>query len=290
MGSMPQVDYQRVCVDLSDLLKDGKPREIMCVTCGGGIQSTVVGSVRDAVRIIEAGDRDTIAGWYVGVNPVDIPCRPMSSRRPNSADVHTLTAMLLDLDVFYPTDDPRRASTDHEMALTAQCRDRVHSQLVTTYGFPLEPMRYGTTGNGSAMVWRISELPNLPENQSMLVRAIRAVAEMVVAEFPGVNVDTSVSDAVRVRRISGTVNRRAEHPQRLCDLAVNEDVEAVTLDALTGLAAQVTEGTSGVSSRTGEIILIDAEKDAVVEALKPAWRDGYRHAAGLLQCTVLRIR
>ncbi|MGI8482752.1 MAG: DNA primase family protein, partial [Thermomicrobiales bacterium] len=131
------------------------------------------------------------------------------------------------------------------------------------------------------------DLPPTPANRQLIARVVRVVRAMVDGEFPGIAFDTGAgTDVVRVRRISGTVNRRnpsptATHPWRLCQLVVESDTEPVTVDMLMDLAAQAPQEAPSSSARTGEITLTNEERDALVRALAPAWRDGQRHNAGV---------
>lgn len=280
------VDYDMVRADLTGILADGRPREILAIRRGGGVHSAIVDNVRDAVRIIETGDREGVTGWYVGVNPTTLACRPLSTARPNGGDVSTLTTLFLDFDTAYPPDDPKRASTAEELERTRLCRDRVYSQLVTLYGFPLEPLRCGISGNGSYLLWRLPDLDNTAEHRDLMYRVVRAIGAMVEAEFPDVHFDAGVRDAVRVRRISGTVNRRAaepsiRHPWRLCLLESVDDAESVNMTVLEDLAAQAIREGPRASNRTGAHDPDDDVLDELVDALKLAWRTGQLHNAGV---------
>lgn len=282
----PALDYGMVRADLTGTFADGQPREILQIRRGGGVHSAIVDNVRDAVRMIEAGDREGVTGWYVGVNPNTLACRPPSTARPNGGDVSTLTTLFLDFDTAYPPDDPKRASTAEELERTRLCRDRVYSQLVTMYGFPLEPLRCGISGNGSYLLWRLPDLDNTAEHRDLMYRVVRATGAMVEAEFPDVHFDAGVRDAVRVRRISGTVNRRAaepsiRHPWRLCLLELVDDAESVNVTGLEDLAAQAIREGPRASNRTGAHDLDDDVLDELVDALKPAWRTGQLHNAGV---------
>lgn len=288
ISASPTVDSGMVRADLAGTFTDRQRREILAIRRGGNVQSAIVDNVRDAVRIIGAGDREGIAGWYVGVNPVDLACRPPMGARPNGGNVPTLTALFLDFDFAYPDEEPKRGTSGEELELTRRCRDRVYSQLVTMYGFPLEPLRCGISGNGSYLLWRLPDLANTPDHRDLIHRVVRAIGSMVEAVFPGVHFDAGVRDAVRVRRISGTVNRRAadpdaRHPWRRCELEAIDHAEPVPLAALEDLAAagETTREGPQASNRTGAHDLAEDVLAELVDALKPAWRDGQRHNAGV---------
>ncbi len=280
------VDDALVRDDLAGLFAGGQPREIMAVYRGGRIVSAIVDHVRAAVGIIEANDCESVIGWYVGVNPLSLACRPPSAVRPNGGDVPALTALFLDFDVAYPEGDSKRASTADELELARSCRDRARSWLVTMFGFPLEPLRCGISGNGAYLMWSLPNLANTPEHRTTIRRALSAIAARVAAEFPGVKFDTGVHDAVRVRRISGTMNRRAaepdaRHPWRRCDLVCVDDADPVPLAVLEDLAGRATRKGPQEWHRTEAPNVSDDVLAELVDALKPAWRDGQRHHASV---------
>ncbi|MGI8406418.1 MAG: hypothetical protein ACR2OE_16935 [Thermomicrobiales bacterium] len=284
---MPSLDLNLVQADFADLFTSGQSRELMYLSHDGTIETAIINDAAEGRRMVESRDHDGIAGWYVGVNSLDMPTASWSWRRPNGRDVPSLSMLYLDFDINYPDDGPKRAATASELATAEHCRDRIHSQLVTNFGFPVTPARVGTSGNGTSLIWRLPDLPPTPANRQLIARVVRVVKRMVDGEFPAITFDTGAgSDVVRVRRISGTVNRRnpspnAAHPWRLCQLVVESDTEPIPVDMLMDLAAQAPQEAPSSSARTGEITITNEERDALVRALAPAWRDGQRHNAGV---------
>lgn len=279
------LDLEKARADLAPLFAEGDMREVMALYAAGPV-SLRTNQLETALAFLETEDRRRPKGIYAGLNPLTTPASGPDANRPNGGNVASRDALLLDFD-----------GTDR--AALRDARNRAQSFLATQCGFPAYAGRRGTSGNGQYLIYQLEGLTITPEDDALVHRAITALREILRQEFPTVKVDTGVADLVRVRRISGTVNRKYPDAPRLCDLTVHDDqTEPVTRDALQALAdmAPATAGDAVASGPRpiGTRELEPAEVEAIAAAVAPYrepgnLHDSYRAIAGWCAHTLLSL-
>src|SRR5690606_29722148 len=129
-----------------------------------------------------------------------------------------------------------------------------------------------------------------PEDDALVHRAVTALRDVIKREFPAVNVDTSVTDLARVRRIAGTVNRKHADAPRLCNLTVHDDhTEPATRPAPEALASlapatasdAIASGPRPIGTRELDPDQLEEIASAIAPYRKPGnLHNGWRAIAG----------
>jgi len=187
------------------------------------------------------------AGIYYAINPVDPAClsRSKNSLGPTSSanschagDITRRTLLLVDID---PVREPSCSATDSEKNLAYILALMVYRNLVQA-GWP-KPVVVDS-GNGYHLLFRI----DLPADDGGLVkRCLLALAKKF--ERHDVKIDTSVHDAPRLAKLSGTMACKGigsdERPHRRSGvLKYPEKFEIVPAELLTKLAESIPMKTS----------------------------------------------
>jgi len=244
--------------------------------------------VQNALRAVHAGAYRVA---YIRPNQLNreptpgfAPIRSASKRYPHSAAVTSDVARLrwIQLDVDAAKDDGDRvATTDAQHADAIRKRDRVQSRLLTQWG--IEAAYAGDTGNGGNLLVPI-DLPNTAEHR----RVLKAIVATINAEMAGegIAIDPAVVDAPRFVGLAGTVNAKepapdATYPWRLRTGTIYPDVPPAPEELVRDLAApSLRTRSSGPQGAREEIDLTAGERQMIVRAIAPHWRDGTRHTMG----------
>ncbi len=183
------------------------------------------------------------AGVYCTLNPINRALLARSSNRvkdypeKTTSDSEIIHRNWLPLDI-----DPMRPSgisaTESERA-AARSVAQFCEEFLTGKGWPLPAI--GSTGNGNLLLYRI----NLPNNEAanvLLQRVLQGLAAKADEVCGNVaHVDTVVSNAARMVRVLGTMNRKgdstADRPHCRSELfELPEPLQEVTLEQLQDIA------------------------------------------------------
>ncbi len=204
---------------------------------------------RDAAHL----DDKEARGVYVTLNPADPRllsrranrCEPIRDRDATTTDRDIVRRSWLFVDL-----DPVRPSgigSTHEEHTAALARACQIADWLAVCGWP-QPVSLDS-GNGSALLFRI-DLPNAADALRLVAASLAALAVRFDDDI--VAVDATVSNAARIVRLPGTLNRKgdstASRPhRRACILAVPEPVEAVSRELLEALARHAPAAPGGAS-------------------------------------------
>jgi len=207
------------------------------------------------------------SGVYVTMNPVDPDLLARACNRTrivgkgdgSTADHNITRRTLLLVDL-----DPRRlsgiSSTEEEhaaaLARAREVRDGLHAR-----GWPAPIL--ASSGNGAHLVYRV-DLPNDPESLALVQGTLRGLH--LLYSDQAIDVDTSVCNAARIRRIYGTMARKGDdvpdRPHRRSRILDRpEEFKPVHRSLLEAIAAQVPEdpGPASTTTRTrGEAVDLQA--------------------------------
>lgn len=291
-GYQITADLRMAREDLAPLFADGYRHEIAAIyrdvesnpySDHSKIHAIITDDLEAALAFIEEVESEDVTGFYVGPNPVGAPCRAASWRRVSASDVLARDYVFFDIERNYK-DGP--ATTED----LRRIRDAVSYLIeeLARRGFPKVPARFGVSGNGYYVIYNVKRMEADSASYELFDKVLKAVASLVESKFPTVEVDQKVKDAARLRRISGTVNRKfADHPDqwRKVSLSVKDSL-AVSREAFEQLAAQAPSVAETTATRTdsdrhdltlGEQALL---AETMIEAVGDG--EGKRHDAG--QC------
>lgn len=173
---------------------------------------TDAASLAAAAALVEARGID--CGIYIGLNPVTSrhgmnQARLLPARRGGTAgdaDVARLQWLFLDWDPHRATDTN---STDDEKAAARHQMEKAKAHFAAI-GWP--ELVACDSGNGLHLLAKL-DLPNTPAS-AQLVKAVTAEAARLFST-PQVHLDTSVSNASRITRCYGSLNKKGpEGPDR----------------------------------------------------------------------------
>lgn len=236
-------DLRMVREDLAPLLADGYRHEIAAIyrdaesnpySDHSKIHAIITDDLETALTFVEEVDGDDVTGVYVEPNPVGPSCRSASWRRVSATDVLARDHLFFDVERKYK-DGP---ATAEDLRRSRDAVSYLIDQLARR-GFPKVPARFGVSGNGYYLIYNIHRMEADDASYELFDHILKAAASLVESKFPTVEVDQSVKDAARLRRISGTVNRKfADQTDqwRRVSLSV-KDSPAVPREILEELAA-----------------------------------------------------
>jgi hypothetical protein len=254
----PNTNVQQIREALSILCDDKSGiMELRAWTRNSGIQSGYYKDLNklaeDAARLDASGEAECIA---VTMNPVNPKLLFRSANRLHQADKGETTAdenilsrrwLLIDCD---PVREPHTNSTpeEHAMALNKAVAVR---EWLTELGWPQPAL--ASSGNGVHLLYRI-ELLNDDAAKKLVKNVLKVIDERFTDE--STKIDKSVSNASRVVRLYGTMNRKgedtSERPQRLSQLFWDEtpsQFEIVTVSQLREVIPAQIEETIKVESK-----------------------------------------
>jgi hypothetical protein len=140
-------------------------------------------------------------------------------------DVYRRCRLLLDFDPVRSNGVTGIPATDAEHAAALSRANEVVDDLWCTFGWRA-PIAVDS-GNGAQALYPIS-LPNDDDSANLLKRVLSAISAKWSDD--AVQIDTSVSNAARLIRLPGTMNRKGDpnplRPHRMCQLlSLPEDIE-----------------------------------------------------------------
>ena len=224
-----------------DLLSRGHKsvRELRCFSDGyGGVTS---GFFDDLELLVREGSSPTDGNVYITLNPAqdDLLARCCNRmKRVRSGDT-TSDQYIARREWLLVDCDPARASgisaTDGEKQLALE-RTRQVYRFLKGLGWP--PMVVADSGNGMYLLVPV-DLPNDDAATKLVKRVLVAISDLFSDDL--VSIDLSVSNAARLIRLVGTVNRKGDstpdRPHRVSKLVdVPEQIEVVTREQLEALA------------------------------------------------------
>ncbi|MCZ7619256.1 MAG: hypothetical protein M5U32_13445 [Myxococcota bacterium] len=236
------------------------------------------------LRIPKAGRSRTVSGYYDNLDALARDAHRWDGRAPgiygsvnlcvpallarsanrarenaesttSDKDIERRTRLFIDLDPVRPSGIASTAA-EHEAALD---RARAIRSDLRAQGWP-EPILMDS-GNGGYLIYEI-DLPNDAESTAIISGTLRGLASRYSDDV--VSIDTTVSNAARIVRIPGTLNRKGddtpERPHRRCRIVDAPDaLEPVDVDELRMVAAWAPEPPrQRSSSATGSGIDVDA--------------------------------
>jgi len=231
--SVPQVAR-----GIRTLHEQGSTFEVRIPDCpprsGRGRRFTASGCFRDAdvaaQAVVQFDELYRPPGIYVTLNPIDPALYSRAADRieiyakhtTSDADIIRRRWLLFDLDPVRPSgicasDEERRRAC----RFAADLEDDLSEHL------PGRPL-IQCSGNGFYLLHGV-DLPNTDESTSLVKRIYAAAIERTkdLAAFHHTNIDTMCSNAARIVRIAGTVNRKGddtpERPWRVAELYPTEE-------------------------------------------------------------------
>jgi hypothetical protein len=175
--------------------------------------SGYVDNVADFISMVEPYVEDHRAeAVYMTLNPVNPALLARSANRlktnadtlSKDSDISHYRSLLIDIDPVRPAGI---SATDDERQAALQTGDRIVSFL-SDQGWPL-PVIHGSSGNGGILVYRLPDLPNLPESTALVKQVLGALA--VLFDTDAVTIDTSVHNPSRLVKVLGTVAAKGDH-------------------------------------------------------------------------------
>lgn len=245
-----QRDRTQAIVEALELLTEpGQVIELRIPNAQGRNNRTDAGYFDDAKALAKkaaALGQGQSPGVYITLNPVNPALLARSANRVGEY-AKNLTQ---DPDILYrrwlPIDaDPVRPSgisateEEHTAALERATKIRV---WLTSRGWPSPLM--ADSGNGAHLIYRLPNLPNTPENTTLIQRCIEALA--MVWDDETVTIDKAVFNASRIWKLYGTLAAKGDHtedrPHRWAHILETPDTIApVTEEQLQALAATLPE-------------------------------------------------
>ena len=280
-------DPDAVRADLTPLFDGDRQREIMAlyvtVDNNGKEKKRVVSintpHLEDALAFVAKHDAGGTMGLYVGTNLLKHNTK--STGRAESGDVAELTGLFFDLDVV-PAKRAKRASIDDELGMARDAAGYA-AEFCKEHGHTGGAFRIGTSGNGYYLIYRLAAFPNDDQHRAIIADAISAISIKISRRFPSIKVD-STGDPIRVRRISGTVNR-SHGGERLCRLGSNNDADCFPVDVLLSIGAECASPSTSTPSEgprpLGTVVLTEDEMGSVEDAWRLYRKHGNRHDSGL---------
>jgi hypothetical protein len=143
----------------------------------------------------------------------------------------------IDVDPLKPDDASKSCATDEEKEKAVKAALRAREYLKDTYDFD---SAYGDSGNGAYLFARLDDIPIKHDRE--VVSAMRALIEELNRQdfADGVTFDIKVTNAARVTRLFGTVNKKGEstddRPHRLSRLIdVPTNLQPISFDRILSL-------------------------------------------------------
>lgn len=215
----------------------------------GGNKAIIAGWFIDkdvAVQAILKLESTGLAGGiYTSLNPCDPSltgrCNhhlKVSVPRTKDDEIISIENMLIDVD---PSRKSGISSSSEEHELALEQAHRIYDFL-TSLGWP-EPL-FGSSGNGTHLIYKLPGLPNTPENVELIRKCLLALGKRFSTDF--VKVDEKVFNPARLTKIYGTMTRKGdsiwERPHRQAKIiSYPFKIEPVTIECLQALADEVTE-------------------------------------------------
>lgn len=188
-------------------------REIALVTAEREFRSMCVDNTDEAMDWIErTSQRCNAIGAYVSSNPIKA-ARYQS--RPSADDAAARWSLFFDIDVEVAKAEERPSSAEEQSR--ARAAAMTIQDALRAVGHSDSPERFGSSGNGYYLLYPLPDLPNDKPTYRLIRNVVGVMATRVAAKHSGIKVDTGVIDAARIRRISGTYNRR-HGGERVCRL------------------------------------------------------------------------
>ncbi len=179
---------------------------------GSGIVSGYFSNAADfgeaAAKLDEAG----ATGTYFCINPVDNKLLARAENRLKASPKNTTTDrditvvrwLFLDIDVVRPSGI---SSSDSELKRAVQVGREICLWLEGKRGFP--KAYRAMSGNGVHLLFRLDDLPNNPENQEAVKKALWAVSSRF--SCAGVEIDLAVFNPSRIIRVPFTHARKGDN-------------------------------------------------------------------------------
>lgn len=188
-------------------------------------------SIDDAVRLLKLADGAGPTGCYVIANSPDPAVTTRMSRdtwHPSPKGVSTKDAEILCRRVLFVDVDAKRitgtSATEAEFAHARAAGSKVYDYLATLVGE--NALAFGHSGNGISVLVALANIPETQELHEIVRGMIAAVAHRFEHE-PGIEIDTTVTDAKRLIPAFGTTKRKGsrmveERPHRATGIVVPE--------------------------------------------------------------------
>src|SRR5680860_968483 len=204
----------------------------------------------------EAAEHDGEGGGlYATINPVRPGQHTVSNvlkrsvkRTTADADIDSRKWLPIDLD---PVRDSGVPATEEEVSAARERADEVE-EFLTEVGWS-HPVR-ADSGNGVHLVYPI-DLPNDDEARLLVENALRALDQQFSDEI--VNIDTSMSNAARIVRLPGTLNRKGKETEdrlhrRSMLVSAPASQQHVRAEDLRNLGRHYTQGALSTVSNVAE--------------------------------------
>jgi hypothetical protein len=248
---MTAADLDMARADLAPLFESGYVRELTALYISevNGAENKQIAALRTddldtALQFAADHDRAGAVGIYTGVNPLDMPT---GAGRGESKHVPWREALFLDFDVTAAKAE-KRPATEAERRQAYEAAMHHAFPLLQRHGLTGAAQRIGTSGNGYYLLIALEHVPNDAEHRAMIGAAVDALNVVMPA---GIDVDRkAATDAVRVRRMSGTVNRNNGGDGR-CDLKHHPHSKPLPVDVLQAIGSAGRQST-GPDATAGE--------------------------------------
>ena len=139
---------------------------------------------------------------YITMNPISPDFKGKSAA---DSDIDYRDLLLIDID---RTGDTSQPATDQEIENAKALADKI-ATFLGAVNWP-EPIRV-FSGNGWHMFYLLDDLGNDKKAKELIQRTLKCLAKRFNNIF--VSVDTSVSNASRIFRVPGTMNRKGEESE-----------------------------------------------------------------------------
>jgi len=237
-------EVQDVKQALNLLFKAGETFEVCGIGVPGKPKAVSAGWFRSHDKAVAAVMPKNFLGTYVTLNPVNAALLARSNEkltegisRTKDAEITIIRHLLIDVDV----DRPQGISSsddEHESALLLIASIRA---TLSAEGWP-DPLIVGDSGNGGHLIYLLDDLPNIPENVTLLKQDLAALA--LRFNTGQLKVDQAVFNPARLVKLYGTMARKGEDIEdrrhRISKiLETTQDAVAVPGELLDALAREV---------------------------------------------------
>ena len=196
---------------LSAIVMPGEWFELRCLGCGesgatwaGAYPFHAIPTAIDDLAALDADPETRPRGAYVTMNPIKPPPRPVRLTKTGTATRDDGIArrrwVVLDFDPVRPNGVP---SSEEELGLARRAAAIVAESLVVR-GMPWPSLRVAS-GNGCHLWYRV-DLPNDADSTKLVRRVLERAASL--NPFANVEVDQRLTNASRIIRLAGMINRK----------------------------------------------------------------------------------